>query len=196
MAVAVLAPLWAVGLAVRPGGTVLWPAVAVALAMGAVALALQGRHRAPVRVGHDVWLAVPAALVHLVLSYLLVPVAVAVVPVLGRQADELVFDARTGLPLPVVALIAAVVVAPLEELFWRGTVQPGLGLGHSRSAAVALGTATFVGFHLLTLQLPLMAAALLGGLVWGWLYERTGGIAAPAFAHAVWTTAMVLRAPT
>ncbi len=53
-----------------------------------------------------------------------------------------------------------------------------------------------LGFHLPTLQLTLISAAALGGLVWGWLRERTEGMAAPVVAHAIWTGAMVLVPPT
>lgn len=196
LALAVLTPLWTLGVALRAEVTVLWVSTFAALAMGVAAVVLQIRHRVPPTVGRDVWLALPAAAVHLALSYVLIPVAEAIVPLIGRQAEDIVLDARGGLPTVVVALIAAMVIAPLEELFWRGSVHPSLGVGRPWWQAVLLSTATFVGFHLPTLQLPLISAAALGGLVWGWLRERTGGLAAPVVAHAIWTGAMVLVPPT
>lgn len=196
VALAVLTPLWTLGVALRSEVTVLAVSTLAAVAMGVAAVLLQVRHRVPPRVGHDVWIALPAAAVHLVASYVAIPVAEAIVPLIGEQAESLVLDARGGLPTIVVALLAGLVIAPLEELFWRGSVHPSLAVGRPWWQAVLLSTVTFVGFHLPTLQLPLISAAALGGLVWGWLRERTDGLAAPVIAHAIWTAAMVLVPPT
>ncbi len=130
------------------------------------------------------------------MSYVAIPVATAVVPLIGEQADALVLDAQGALPTLVVAMIAGLVIAPLEEVFWRGVVQPSLGAGRPPLVATAIGTVAFLSFHLPTLRLPLIGAALLGGLAWGWLRERTEGLAAPVVAHAIWTAAMVVAPPT
>lgn len=196
VALVVLTPLWALGVALRDQFTVLWVSLVAAAALGGAAVVLQVRHQVPPKVGHDVWWALPAAAAHLAVSYVAIPVAEAVVPLIGRQAEDIVVGATSGLPLLVVAAISALVIAPLEELFWRGTVQPSLGVGRSRLWAIGVTTAVFMGFHVPTLQLPLISAAFLGGLVWGWLRERTDGVAAPVIAHAIWTGAMVLVPPT
>lgn len=195
-AVAVLTLSWALAVHLGDGLPVLWVSLAAAVAVGAAAVVLLARHRARLQVGHDVWWALPAAAVHLAVSYVAIPLATAVVPLVGEQADALVLDARGALPTLVVALIAGLVIAPLEELFWRGAVQPSLGAGRPPLVATAVGTAAFMAFHLPTLRLPLIGAALLGGVVWGWLRERTGGLAAPAIAHAIWTAAMVVAPPS
>lgn len=196
IALAVLIPMWATGIALRDRVPVLVVALVAALALGTAAVILQARHRVPPRVGHHVWLALPAAAVHLALSYVLIPVAESIVPLIGEQAEGLVFDAVGGLPTIGVAAISALVIAPLEELFWRGSVQTSLGAHRTRLESIVISTAVFVAFHLPTLQLPLISAAALGGLVWGWLRERTDGLAAPVIAHAIWTAAMVLVPPT
>lgn len=196
LAVAALTPLWALAVHLGDHLPVLWLSLAAAVAVGAAAAVLLARHDARLQVGHDVWLALPVAAAHLVVSYVAIPVATAVVPLIGEQADALVLDARGALPTLVVAMIAGLVIAPLEEVFWRGAVQPGLGADRPPLAATAVGTAAFMAFHLPTLRLPLIGAALLGGVAWGWLRERTDGLAAPVVAHAVWTAAMVVAPPT
>jgi membrane protease YdiL (CAAX protease family) len=196
LALLVLVPLWTLGVSLRDEVAVLLVSLLAAVAMGVAATILQVRHHVRPQVGHDVWIALPAAAAHLAVSYVAIPVAEAVVPLIGEQAEGLVLDARGGLPTIVVALVAALVIAPLEELFWRGSVQPSLGVGRTPTEAILLTTAAFAGFHLPTLQLPLISAAALGGLVWGWLRERTDGLAAPVVAHAIWTGAMVLVPPT
>ena len=196
VALVVLTPMWAIGISLRDRVPVLVVALVAALALGAAAVIMQSRHHVRPRVGHHVWLALPAAAVHLALSYVLIPVAESIVPLIGEQAEELVLDAVGGLPTIAVAGLSAFVIAPLEELFWRGSVQPSLGSDRARLESIVISTAVFVAFHLPTLQLPLISAAALGGLVWGWLRERTDGLAAPVIAHAIWTGAMVLVPPT
>lgn len=196
-AIVLMALLWAVLLATLPFGGVLGAAAITAIALAAVAVVVVSRHYYDIRWerGHDVWLALPVLAVHLGLSYLLIPVATAVIPLVGRQADQLVFTATSDLPPVAVALVAAVLVAPLEELWWRGTVQPVLRQGRTSWQAITLTTAAFVAFHVPTGQLPLMGAAVLGGIAWGWLRERTEGLVAPIIAHAGWTASMVLLPP-
>lgn len=194
-AVALLTPLWALAVLRGDHLPVLWVSLAAAVAVGAAGSVLLVRHGARLQAGHDVWLALPVAAVHLAVSYVAIPVATAVVPLVGEQADALVLDATDALPTIAVAMIAGLVIAPLEELFWRGAVQPSLGAGRPPLAATAVGTAAFLAFHLPTLQLPLIGAALLGGVAWGWLRERTEGLAAPVVAHAIWTATMVLAPP-
>ena len=196
VALVVLTPLWALGVALRGQLNVLWISTAAGVAFGIAAVVLQARHHVPPRVGHDVWWALPAAAAHLAVSYAAIPVAEAIVPLIGRQAEDIVVGAKGDLPTLLVAAISAFGIAPLEELFWRGAVQPSLGVGRSPLYAIGITTAVFMGFHVPTLQLPLISAALLGGVVWGWLRERTEGIAAPIIAHAIWTGAMVLVPPT
>ncbi|MBY5161774.1 CPBP family intramembrane glutamic endopeptidase [Salsipaludibacter albus] len=198
VATVLVAMLWTVLLETLPFGGVLGAAVITAVAMTAVALVVVARRYYDVRwqVGHDVWLAAPVLAVHLLVSYIAIPAATAVIPLVGRQANQLVFTATSDLPEWAVALVAALLVAPLEELWWRGTLQTVLRHGRSPWRAIGLTTAAFVAFHLPTFQLPLMGAALLGGIAWGWLRERTDGVLAPMLAHAGWTLGMVLAPPT
>lgn len=192
---ALLTPLWALAILRGDHLPVLWVSLATAVAVGTTGTILLARHGVGLRVGHDVWLALPVAVVHLAVSYVAIPVATTAVPLIGEQADALVLDATGALPTAVVAMIAGLVIAPLEEVFWRGAVQPSLGAGQPPLTATVLGTAAFLAFHLPTLQLPLIGAAVLGGLAWGWLRERTEGLAAPVAAHAIWTATMVVAPP-
>lgn len=160
----------------------------------------------PPQLGARAWWALPVLAVHLTVSHLAVPIAGAILPLVTEQADVLVADATASMPAGVVALVSAVVVVPLEEVFWRGTLQPQLRredddspevAGLSRAAWRAVAATTVVGcmFHAATANVPLVGAALLGGVAWGWLRERTGGILAPMLAHAGWTAAITLFPP-
>jgi len=96
---------------------------------------------------------------------------------------------------PGFALAAAVqllAVALPEELFYRGWMQTAWGRkGPSRTilgAAIGPGflatQALFAAGHLVTLQ-PWRLATFFPGLLFGWLRARTGGVVAPAVAHAL-----------
>ena len=82
-------------------------------------------------------------------------------------------------PLALILLMACV-VAPLgEELFFRGALQPSVGL---LVASLLFGLA-----HLLP-SWPLVLWSLfaaLAGLLFGLLYEATGSLVAPVVAHVL-----------
>lgn len=85
--------------------------------------------------------------------------------------------------------VAAVAVQVLgEEAFFRGWLQSVLAKGWGAAAAVSIGALAFAGLHLLGgARTPLTLVNLaLGGLWFGLLALRGGGIAASAAAHFVW----------
>jgi membrane protease YdiL (CAAX protease family) len=148
-------------------------------------------------------LAVAVGVVHLVVGHLLFAAGELVLPELTATATS-VYSRAATLPLWAAILLGGVLTACLEELFWRGAVQPltTSWLHRTLPRLVALPGGTVVGttvayaaFHLATGQLALIAAALLGGLVWGWLLERTGSVGATMIAHATWTSLMLAFPP-
>jgi membrane protease YdiL (CAAX protease family) len=90
--------------------------------------------------------------------------------------------------LMVVGLSAAVVQAGGEELFFRGWVQRRLAADWSPVAGLLVTAIVFAGLHLLggaRASLSLVNL-LLGGVWFGLLAQRTGGVMAPAAAHILW----------
>jgi membrane protease YdiL (CAAX protease family) len=148
-------------------------------------------------------LAVAVGVGHLVLGHALFAAGERLLPELTATAAAVYTRAGT-LPLWAAILLGGVVTACLEELFWRGAVQPlttsWLRTHLPRVAGLPFGTVVgttlaYALFHVATGQLALVAAALLGGLVWGWLLERTGSVGATMIAHAVWTSLMLVFPP-
>lgn len=115
-------------------------------------------------------------------------------PIVSRQSEAL-YAAGKGMPLAAAVLLASFVIAPGEELFWRGLVQGAAGhyLGAAGGAAVAL--AGYAGANAVSRSLPVVLAALVGGAAWGGLAVWTDGVAASIACHAVWTSLMVARPP-
>ncbi len=85
----------------------------------------------------------------------------------------------------VIGPILAMAVA--EELLFRGVVQ---GL-----AGTVIGVVVYTAVQLVERKWALALAALLGGIVWGGLFELTGGLVAPIVAHALLTLSLTLVWP-
>lgn len=152
----------------------------------------------------QVGLAVAVALVHLVVGHALFALGAQLVPELTATAAS-VYERATELPLWVGILLGGLLTAPLEEIFWRGAVQPLTGpmiaarvpwLARVPQGRLLGTTFLYTLFHVATGQIALVAAAALGGLVWGWLLDRTGSVGAVMIAHGLWTALMLVFPPS
>jgi membrane protease YdiL (CAAX protease family) len=113
-----------------------------------------------------------------------------IAPYLG--APRFALRLPDGLALQAAAQL--LVVALPEELFSRGWIQTSLArqapargvavLGARLGHGFLLTQALFAAGHLVTLQ-PWRVGTVFPGLLFGWLRERTGGLAAPVVAHAL-----------
>ncbi len=93
------------------------------------------------------------------------------------------------------AVALAAVIAPAEELFWRGAVQgalrPRLGRVGCVVVASVLSSAVLLAFGV-----PLLAlGALATSLAWGGLAEWRRSLGAPWVSHALWDVLIVVLAP-
>jgi membrane protease YdiL (CAAX protease family) len=149
-------------------------------------------------------LALTVALVHFGVGHGLFALGNLVLPELTATAAE-VYTRASSVPVWIAVVLGGVVTAPLEEVFWRGAVQPLTGplvaarlprLDDLPFGRLIGTTLLYTLFHVATGQLALIAAAALGGLVWGWLLDRTGSVGATMIAHGTWTALMVVVPPT
>jgi membrane protease YdiL (CAAX protease family) len=95
---------------------------------------------------------------------------------------------------PLLVLLQVAVVALPEELFYRGWLQTAWARTAPERGVRVLGARLGAGFlwtqllfavgHLVTLQ-PWRIATFFPGLLFGWVRERTGSIAAPVVVHAL-----------
>lgn len=107
------------------------------------------------------------------------------IPSFGDQVEGLYDLGADDPPARVVGPL--VVMAVAEELLFRGVVQTIAGF--------AAGLALYTLVQFVERKWALALAALLGGAIWGALYEWTGGLVAPVLAHAVWTLSLTLVWP-
>lgn len=86
------------------------------------------------------------------------------------------------------------VIIPAEELFWRGYVQRNLEKSSLRYPVV-LAAVLYMSAHLYAGALLLLVAALMAGMVWGYLYKRTGTMTVPLLSHLVFDLLLLVFFP-
>ena len=84
-------------------------------------------------------------------------------------------------------LLIFFIIAPVEELFWRGFVQRNMQAYLGKERGLALAVILYALAHVCSLNPLLIIAALFGGLFWGVLYQLKGNIFLVMLSHAVWS---------
>jgi len=183
--------VWTVVLLLAPAGAaVVWLAGLSALVLVITLLGRWPIIARPIAV-EVVALGVIIGVVTLALTHVIAPPVLHAIPAWSVEFAALYGGEVAGTPLPLaltLALTCVVIVG--EEVVWRGLalsalrqrMPEGLAIG----ASAVLYAACQLGFRR---TLP-AAAALVLGLVWGWLRViawRGGGLTAPIVAHAIWT---------
>ncbi len=93
------------------------------------------------------------------------------------------------------ALALALVIAPAEELFWRGVVQGYLRSRLGRAGAVAVATLLSSGALLLAGEPLLALAAVPTSIAWGSLAEVRRSLIPSILSHALWDLLIAVLAP-
>lgn len=179
---------------VRRGSVSVWVAMSSVVGAAGLASLASGRIHLSPRVGLA-WSAVAGVGAGVIL-YLATAAFVLIVrrwPVFDRHVAQ-IYDQRKGLALPVAMVLAALVVAPGEELFWRGLVQGRFAQAIGWPGATAITWGAYVAANAASGSLPILAGAVVSGAVWGALALWTRGVLASGLCHAVWT-ALMLAAP-
>ena len=136
----------------------------------------------------------------------------------ARPEVDAVYSMKTGLPTWLIAVLLLVLIGPAEEFFWRGYVQKTLSKlfsakdgarsdapAHSTAVAATGRAATWAFIataviyalvHIWSFNFMLIMAALVAGLVWGFIY-RICPKALPALiiSHALWDVLVFVVMP-
>jgi len=102
---------------------------------------------------------------------------------------------------PALALMMGVasilLIAPAEELLFRGAVQGRLRQRFGRWPSIVGASTLFAGWHLLNFDGSVVGTALAAGVVgavsllWGYTYERTGNFAVPVLTHGLYNMTLM-----
>ncbi|MCF7876073.1 CPBP family intramembrane metalloprotease [Candidatus Bipolaricaulota bacterium] len=98
-----------------------------------------------------------------------------------------VYNNSQAAALPVIGALLVGVIGPGEEIFWRGTVQKKLEERYSGLVGVLLGGLVYSLVHIWALNLTLLLAALVCGLVWGWMYYLEKNLVPVIISHSLWS---------
>ena len=118
----------------------------------------------------------------------------------ARTEVDAVYSMKYGLPTWTIGLLLLFLIGPAEELFWRGYVQRTLsrtlGGRHTEDFAFLLTAVVYALVHIWSFNFMLVMAALVAGLVWGFIY-RLCPKALPALiiSHALWDVLVFVILP-
>lgn len=114
----------------------------------------------------------------------------------GQKDIADIYALRTLRPKREIAARLLSVIAPAEELFWRGLVQGRLMNHFGRWRGAALATGAYGGVHVVTGNVTLIGAASVAGAHWGALYALGVPLGALVVSHAAWDIWIFLLQPT
>jgi membrane protease YdiL (CAAX protease family) len=121
-------------------------------------------------------------------------------PTVGHQTIDVLLKAGAHDVWWWLTIASAVVLAPIaEEFVYRGLLQQGLkATGLGTRTAIVITSFLFANVHWSALtegsRLVGLTTLFILAIGWGMLYERTGRIAAPVLAHAIFNATNLLLA--
>lgn len=131
----------------------------------------------------------------LVLGLSVVAAAAGVAPESSVFDDPIAQDPSVALGL---AALSIVLVAPAEELLFRGAIQGRLRRSFGPVAAIAGASLIFGSIHLVNFGGSVVGALVgavtitVGGVVFGTVYERTRNLVVPVLAHGAYNTVLLV----
>jgi membrane protease YdiL (CAAX protease family) len=114
----------------------------------------------------------------------------------GDEEIRQIYSLRNGVPRWLIALLLAGIIAPCEELFWRGLLQERLAKRFGALPGAAIASACYGLVHLGSKNLTLTGAAAAAGSFWGLQYALQRRLPALIVSHIVWDIWIFLVAPT
>lgn len=114
----------------------------------------------------------------------------------GSSDIARIYRLRRIAPRWVIGTLLVGIIAPSEELFWRGLLQRSLmrRLGTTRGTVAA--TLCYAGVHLGAGNVTLAGAAAVAGAVWSAQYALQRRLPALILSHVIWDVWIFLVAPT
>lgn len=144
------------------------------------------------------WQYIPAGIFFAVMLYMIFyfgnAISTKIFPFAANQIEN-IYLIGTGIDKLKIGTLLMLIIAPGEEIFWRGYVQDRLSQKYSPIAAVFIATAIYTLVHIWSLNFMLIAAAGICGLFWAILFYRFKNLWIPIISHAVWDVAIFLLWP-
>ncbi|HUI04410.1 MAG TPA: CPBP family intramembrane glutamic endopeptidase [Acidimicrobiales bacterium] len=114
----------------------------------------------------------------------------------GARDIAAIYDLRCQESPARIAVRLATVIAPAEELFWRGWLQRSLAQRSGRWTAAALAAAAYAGVHVASENPTLVGAAGVAGAYWSALAAAGVDMQSLVVSHLLWDIVIFLVVPT
>lgn len=114
----------------------------------------------------------------------------------GAGDIDAIYRKRALAPTPVIAAELALLIAPGEELFWRGLVNRYLAQRLGPVGGNAAGAVVYGAIHLVSGNLTLTGAAGVAGAFWSLEHLVEGRMAPLIVSHVAWDVWIFLVRPT
>lgn len=115
-------------------------------------------------------------------------------PMLSEGVSR-VYELRSSVPSILIGSLLIFPIGPGEEIYWRGLIQRRFTERLGANTGFLAATAAYALVHLPTLNPPLILTAFIGGLVWGYLYKKTGSLIPAVISHVLWDLLIFVIAP-
>ncbi len=143
------------------------------------------------------------------LKYIIGSTILALITAIGLQTVLAVLDLLPESPIEEIALenpifllalafLSIILVAPAEELLFRGAIQGRLREGFSAYPAIFIASILFGAMHfsnyvgeLLPILLVISILTLIS-IILGWVYEKTDNLAVPIIVHAAYNVVLLV----
>lgn len=107
-----------------------------------------------------------------------------------------IYTLKAGTNPYVIGILLVVLIAPAEEIFWRGFVQRAIGVKYGDWIAFFATTLIYAFVHIWSFNFMLIMAALVCGAFWGLLFiYNKKNITALIISHAVWDVMVFIVVP-
>jgi membrane protease YdiL (CAAX protease family) len=101
------------------------------------------------------------------------------------QQVSWVYQLRGTTPVAYIAAALLFPVGPAEEIYWRGFVQRHLNSSVGPTKSLLLSSALYTLIHVSTFNPSLMLVALIGGLFWGYLFNKLRNLFPVLLSHII-----------
>ncbi len=115
-------------------------------------------------------------------------------PIFSQGVGQ-VYSFKSTAPTLLIGIVLVFPISPSEEVYWRGLIQRRFAERFGAWPGFLTASAVYSLVHLPTLNPPLILTALIGGLVWGFLYKKTGSLLPGISSHILFDLMIFVIAP-
>jgi membrane protease YdiL (CAAX protease family) len=117
-----------------------------------------------------------------------------ILPFAGDEISS-IYELGGTAPRWLLVLLLAALIAPCEEIFWRGLIQSTFSYRFGDVRGLLLMAAAYALVHVWAWNLMLVVSALVCGLFWGFMVYRLKSLVPSIISHVLWDLAIFVFYP-